>query len=120
MSNYLLLNDVDVSDLVKSLRIGYEVLQSDSAGRNANGDMVIDIVARKVKIYVTFRAMDNTEMTRVLEAIRNYVFRVEYLDPKTNTNVTVQCYPGTPEPEYYCILDNRVLYKEMSLNFIQI
>ena len=55
--SYLMLNGTDVSDLVKSLKVGYETLVSDDSGRNANGDTVIDIVNQKVKVYVTFRPM---------------------------------------------------------------
>jgi hypothetical protein len=42
------------------------------------------------------------------------------MDSKTNQMKTITCYTGTPEPEYYWILpDGRVLYKEMSINFIE-
>ena len=42
--SYLKINGTDVSDLVKSLKIGYETLVSDNSGRNANGDTVIDVI----------------------------------------------------------------------------
>ena len=64
--------------------------------------------------------MTDTEMANLLATFENYVINVTYRDSKTNSNKTITCYTGTPEPEYYCILDNRVLYKEMSLNFIQL
>ena len=118
--SYLMLNGTDVSDLVKSLKVGYETLVSDDSGRNANGDTVIDIVNQKVKVYVTFRPMDDKEMAKLLGAIENFVISVTYRDVKTNRNKTVTCYTGTPEPDYYFIHDNRVLYKEMNLNFIQL
>lgn len=117
---YLKLNDVDVSSYVKGLKVGYETLVSSDSGRNANGDTVIDVVNQKAKIYVVFRAMDDDEMSEVLSAISGYVIPVTYLDSKTNTLKTASCYHGTPEPEYYFILDNRILYKEMALNFIEL
>ena len=118
--SYLMINGTDVSDLVKGLKIGYETLVSDNSGRNANGDTVIDVINKKDKVYVTFRSMDDTDMAKLMAAINDYVVSVTYRDVKTNSNKTITCYTGTPEPEYYCILDNRVLYKEMSLNFIQL
>ena len=118
--SYLMLNGTDVSDLVKSLKVGYETLVSDDSGRNANGDTVIDIVNQKVKVYVTFRPMDDEEMAKLLAAIEDFVISVTYRDVKTNRNKTVTCYTGTPEPDYYFIHNNRVLYKEMNLNFIQL
>lgn len=118
--SYLMINNVDVSDLVKSMKVGYETLVSENSGRNANGDTVIDVINKKVKLYVTFRPMESDDMTELLSLIESYVFDVTYRDVKTNSNKTITCYSGTPEPDYYFIHDNRVLYKEMELNFIQL
>lgn len=118
--SYLMIGATDVSDLVKSLKVGYETLVSDNSGRNANGDTVIDVINKKVKLYVTFRPMDSSEMARLLGSIEDYVVNVTYRDSKSNSNKTISCYTGTPEPDYYFILDNRVFYKEMNLNFIEL
>lgn len=115
-----MISGIDVSDLVKSLKVGYETLVSDNSGRNANGDTVIDIINQKVKLQVTFRPMDSAEMARLLGAFEAYVVDVTYRDSKTNSNKTITCYTGTPEPDYYCILNDKVFYKEMNLNFIQL
>ena len=117
--SYLKINGTDVSDLVKGLRIGYETLVAENSGRNANGDTVLDIVNKKVKIYTTFRPMDKHEMSRLLSLFDDYIIPVEYRDSKTNALRTVICYTGSPEPEYYWIHGNDVLFKEMSLNFIE-
>lgn len=116
----LKINGTDVSHLVKALKPGYETLVSDKSGRNANGDTVVDVINKKVKLQVTFRPTTSTEMAQLLASIENYVVDVTYRDAKTNSNKTITCYTGTPEPEYYCILPGRVLYKEMGLNFIQL
>lgn len=118
--SYLTVNGVDVSDLVRSMKVGYETLVSDNSGRNANGDTVIDVINKKVKLQIIFRPMESDDMAKLLAAIESYVIDVTYRDSKTNSNKTITCYTGTPEPDYYFILDNRVLYKEMSLNFIQL
>ena len=116
----LRINGTDVSDLVKSLKVGYETLVSENSGRNANGDTVIDVINKKVKLYVVFRAMESADMARLLATLENYVIDVSYRDVKTNSTKTITCYTGTPEPDYYFIHDNRVLYKELNLNFIQL
>lgn len=117
--SYLSINGTDVSHLVKGLKIGYETLVADNSGRNANGDTVLDIVNRKVKLYVSFRPMNDSEMRTLLSSFANYVVNVTYRDSKTNGSKTIQCYTGTPEPEYYWILGNQVLYKAFDLNFIE-
>lgn len=117
--SYLKLNGTDVSQLVKGLKIGYETLVADNSGRNAKGDTVLDVINHKVKVYATFRPMDDTDMSKFLAAIDDYVIPVEFRDSKTNQLKTITCYCGTPNVEYYWILDRQVLYKEFSLNFIE-
>mgnify|MGYP007111659463 CR=1 FL=1 len=118
--SYLKINNTDISQYVQGLKIGYETLLAEGSGRNAAGDTVIDIINRKVKVYVTFRPMTGTEMQHFLSAIQDYVVNVTYLDSKTNALKTIQCYTGTPEPEYYSIHGNVVVYKAFSLNFIEL
>ena len=117
--SYLNINGTDVSHLVKGMKIGYETLVADNSGRNANGDTVLDIINRKIKVYVTFRPMDGSDMELLLSSFSGYVIPVTFRDSKTNTNKTITCYTGTPEPEYYWILNDQVLYREMQLNFIE-
>lgn len=116
----LSINGINVSNLVKGLKVGYETLVSDSSGRNANGDTVIDVINRKIKLQVTFRAMTDAEMKKLLSSIANYVVNVTYRDSKTNGNKTITCYTSTPEPDYLFILPGRVMYKEMGINFIEL
>lgn len=118
--SYLKINGTDISNYVKGLKIGYETLVADNSGRNANGDTVLDIINKKVKIYATFRPMDGDEMLHFLGTIEDYVVNVSYLDSKTNTIKTATCYTGTPEPEYYWVLNGKALYKEFNLNFIEL
>ena len=117
--SYLMINNTDISYLVKGLKVGYETLVSENSGRNANGDTVIDVINRKVKIYVSFRPMSNAEMYSFLNLIQDYVVEVSFLDGKTRALKTVSCYTGTPEPEYLMI-NNRILFKEFNLNFIEL
>lgn len=118
--SYLTINGYDASKLVKNLKVGYETLVSEDSGRNAAGNTVLDIINRKVKLYVTFRPMDGNDMSDLLSAIGPYVIDVSYRDSKTNTIKTITCYHGTPEPEYYWILNDQVLYREFSFNFIEL
>lgn len=119
MTNFKI-NGTDYSHLVASLKIGYETLVSDESGRNARGNMVIDIVSRKRKVYCTFRPMNQEEMEGLMAAISPYVVNVSYSDPETDALVTINTYTGTPEPEYYWTHDNYKLFKPLQLNFIEL
>lgn len=116
---YFKINDTDFSHLVSGLKVGYETLVSENSGRNANGDTVIDVINRKIKVYITFRHTTNSEMAQLLTAIDDYVVNVSFLNPQTNALSSITAYTGTPEPEYYTISD-KTIYKPMNLNFIEL
>lgn len=118
--NYLKINGTDFSSLISGLKIGYETLVSDNSGRNANGDTVVDVINRKIKLYATLRHTFQDEMESFLSAIESYVVEVSFLDSKTKALRTITAYTGTPEPEYYTIQPGNVIYKPMSLNFIEL
>jgi hypothetical protein len=116
---YFKINNVDFSNLVSGLKVGYETLVSDNSGRNANGDTVIDVINKKTKVYINFRHTTNDEMKSILNAIQNYVVNISFLDPTSGAMETITAYTGTPEPEYYTI-SNKTIFKPMSLNFIEL
>lgn len=117
---YLKINNQDFSHLVSGLKVGKETLVSDKSGRNANGDTVIDIINQKYKVYVTLRHTTDAEMQSFLNAIKDYVVTIEFLNPVTKQLEAISAYTGTPEPEYYTIQAKTILFKPMSLNFIQL
>lgn len=117
---YFKINNIDFSHLVSGLKIGYETLVSENSGRNANGDTVIDVVNTKRKVYTTLRHTTHEEMSEFLTAIQDYVVEVSFRNPTTGSLYTITAYTGTPEPEYYTIQSDMVIYKPMSLNFIEL
>lgn len=118
--SYLKINGTDFSSIVSGLKTGFETLVSDKSGRNAAGDTVIDIINKKIKVYVTLRHTTQEEMQSFMSAISDYVVTVEFLNPKTGALTSIRAYTGTPEPEYYTIQPSHTIYKPMSLNFIEL
>jgi hypothetical protein len=116
---YFKINNNDFSHLVLGMKVGYETLVSGESGRNAAGNTVIDIVNKKVKVYLTLRHTTNSEMEGFLGSIQDYVVDVSFLDPVSQEMRTITAYTGTPEPEYYTISD-RTIFKPLSLNFIEL
>lgn len=117
---YFKINGTDFSDLVSGLRVGYETLVSENSGRNASGNTVLDIINTKRKVYVTLRHTTDEEMSKFLTAIKGYVVEVSYRDPVTRALRSMTAYTGTPEPEYYTIQKNLVVYKPLNLNFVEL
>lgn len=116
---YFKINNIDFSHLVSGMKVGYETLVSENSGRNAAGNTVIDIVNKKIKVYITLRHTTNEEMNEFMSAIQDYVVNVSFLDPTTKALTTITTYTGTPEPEYYTISD-KTIFKPMSINFIEL
>lgn len=116
---YFVINDTDFSHLVSGMKVGYETLVSEDSGRNAAGNTVLDVINKKIKVYLTLRHTTADEMRGFLAAIQDYVVIVSFLDPITQKLTTIQAYTGTPEPEYYTI-SNKTIFKPLSLNFIEL
>lgn len=118
--NYFTINGVDYSGLVSKMKVGYETLISDNSSTNANGDTVFDIINTKRRLSITFRPMSDSEMNSLLTALEGFVVEVGFLNPKTKGIIIMNAYTNTPEPEFYTIQSNKVMYKSMSLNFIEL
>lgn len=116
---YFKIGSTDFSDKVKSMKVDMEVLVADNSGRDAAGNTFVDIVNRKYKLEMVFRPMNDTEMAALLNAVRDYVISVTFYEPRTRANKTITCYIGTPMPEFYTLQNGKILYKELSLNFIE-
>lgn len=101
------------------MKCDYETLLSEYSGRNAAGDNVVDIINRKWKINIVFCPMGQEEMRRLLQTIANYVVNVSFLNPRTGELTTIRAYTGTPSPDYYRIIEGKILYNAMPLNFIE-
>lgn len=117
---YFKINNKDFSHIVSGLKVGYETLVSDSSGRNAAGDTVIDVINKKIKLYITFRHTMEAEMRELLTAIEPYQVTVTFRNPLNGQLKSINTYTGTPEPEYYTIQANHVIYKPLALNFIEL
>ena len=72
--SYLIIENTDVSDLVKSLKVGYETLVSENSGRNANGDTVVDVINKKVP--VKFHAHRADDIFTALRLAKEFDIRV--------------------------------------------
>ena len=115
------IGNTDFSTYISGLKCGFETLLADNSGRNANGNTVIDIINHKDKIYITTKPLTDTQMAAFLSAINDFTVHISYMNPRTNTLKTnVHCYAGTPEPEFYRIINGKILYKPMNINFIEL
>lgn len=63
------------------------------AERNANGTMIIERIATKRKLELSWSFLDSSQVSQVLHAVSPVFFNVVYVDPQNN---------GTKTGTFYC------------------
>ncbi len=76
------------------LTVSVQTLDSGSSGRNANGDMVRDIIGRKTKLDVKWGPLNTAEVSLILRLIDAAFVTVRYLDPQEGGLITKTFYCG--------------------------
>lgn len=65
----------------KEYSVGIQAIDADSSGRNANGEMVRDVIAEKIKLTMKWGPLSDSEVSSILQAVKSNFFQVEYPDP---------------------------------------
>lgn len=116
---YFMINDIDFSHYVKSLKV--KTSNSYNAQTNAAGDTVVDLINKKHEIEVGIIPLTETDMAPLLAAIDNFTVLISYRDPRTNELFQrMLCIIPEDEVDYYTIQINKVMYNELTLNFIEL
>ncbi|MCH4169418.1 MAG: hypothetical protein LKF42_09195 [Streptococcaceae bacterium] len=120
MSGSLLINGVSVKT-PRKFQVSYQTIDADSSGRNANGDMVRDIIAQKVKIELEWGPLDDTTASTILLAVKTKFFTVTYPDAETGGQVTKTFYSGDRSLPSYSWNDNfsKIKWESFTANFIE-
>ena len=104
--------------------IDLELQPIDSAERNAQGDLLIDEITLKLKLVVNWSTLSGGMANRLMAALRNNrIGLLSYFDISTNSMQTINVYYGAGAAVSYFLFDDdlsRQLYKDVSVNFIQI
>ncbi|ODJ54791.1 DUF6711 family protein [Brochothrix thermosphacta] len=105
----------------KSFVVGLQDIDNDSSGRNANGKMVRDVIAKKVKLDIEWGPLSDSEASAILSRINGSFFSVNYPDPLAGGQVTKTFYAGDRTIPSYSWNDK---YKSMkwegvTVNFIE-
>jgi hypothetical protein len=95
------------------------IMDISKAERNANGTMIIERVATKRKLELSWNYLSQQNLSLVLTAISPVFFTVEYIDPQLGGLKTGTFYAGDrncPTVKY----TNGVLeYKDVKFNLIE-
>src|SRR5437763_1310277 len=73
-------------------QIGVQDLSN--AQRNAQGTMIIERIATKKTLTLSYAFLNATDLSTILQAVAPTFYNVTYIDPVTNSNVTSSFYCG--------------------------
>ena len=123
-NDYFEINGVPFSNLVfkGGMKVDYETLVADTSGRNAQGDMTVDVINHKYKVGVTFRPLTPTELLGIMNAISNYVVSIKFMDPRTGDVIpnAISCYTSTPSVTWNTLVPGKARTNTFTINFIQL
>ena len=119
---YFKIGSTDFSSLVAKggLKVDYETLVADTSGRNAQGDMTVDVINHKYKVSVTFIPCTPTQVKSIFDAIATYVVTIYFQNPKTNSLTSISAYTSTPSITWNTLATGLAQTSPFTINFIQL
>jgi hypothetical protein len=100
-----------------SFKVG--IMDISSAERNAKGTMLIDRIAQKRKIEVSWKELEPKKLSEILKLINSTYFFVKYPDPMTGEFETKTFYVGDREIPMYSFINGKPVWIDISFNFIE-
>jgi hypothetical protein len=97
---------VGIQDLVK-------------AERNANGKMIMERIATKDKIDLSWNYLTPAQLSQIMSAVSALFFTVTYTNPVTNTERTATFYKGDVTAPIMDFINGNLRYKGVKFNVIE-
>lgn len=117
--SYFKIGNKDFSACVNELKVKKEA--NYNAMTNAAGNTVIDYINSKRTIAVGIIPLTDAAMVELLQAIDGINVSISFHNPVTNAlEENVNCIITENEIEHYTIQAGKVLYKALSLEFIEL
>lgn len=95
------------------------IMDISKAERNTNGTMIIERIATKVKLEMSWKYVTAEDLSTILTAVDPVFFEVTYLDPKSNSNLTKTFYCGDRTAPMMDYIDGVPRYKDLKFSLIQ-
>lgn len=105
----------------KEFSVSISDIDADSSGRNANGEMVRDVIAQKTKISIKWGPLSDVEISNILQKINKPFFVVVYPDPQIGRQRSKTFYAGDSTMPSYSWNDKfqAMKWENLSINLIE-
>ena len=98
----------------------YGIQDISNAERVANGDIVIDRIATKGKIFLKFAHLTRDELSLLLGAVSPVSFEVQFEDPLTESIVTSTYYVGDRKMGIFRYVNDEPIWMNVVFNLIEV
>jgi hypothetical protein len=95
------------------------IMDLSKAERNANGTMIIERIATKRKLELSWKYLSQQEMSLILTAISPVFFSVEYIDPQEGGLKTGTFYAGDRNCLAFRYKTGVLEYKDIKFSLIE-
>ena len=95
------------------------IMDLSKAERNARGTMIIERIATKRKIELSWNYLSKDDLSRVLRLVSSVFFTVEYIDPQDNVIKTGTFYCGDRTAGALDYRNGVMRYKDIKFNLIE-
>jgi len=112
----LVIDGVEMPD-PSGMEIG--IMDISKAERNARGTMIKELIATKRKIDISWEVLNQTQMSKVLNAVNKNFFQVTYTDPVTANERTGTFYVGDRKLAVLKYQNGVPLYKNFAFSVIE-
>lgn len=89
------------------------------AERNARGDMIIERIATKRKLELSWNYLSQTDLQQLLQLVSLVFFSVNYPDPQTGTVQTGMFYCGDRSTGALDYQNGKVRWKDIKFNLVE-
>lgn len=95
------------------------IMDLSKAGRVASGLLMIERIATKRKIELSWSYLEKKELSDLLTLVSPTFFDVEYIDPQSDTIKTGSFYCGDRTVESLDYRNGQIRYKNIRFNLIE-
>ena len=96
------------------------VMDISKAERNATGKMIIERIAVKRKLFITYSYITAADAAKVLKLVAPTYYTVTYFDPLANQMQSIQVYCGDRQLGMIDYQNGVPRYKDFSFNLIEL
>lgn len=95
------------------------VMMISKAERNASGYMIIEKIATKRKLTISYSYLSAGQLSTLLQKLDTTSFSVTYLDPQTGSDRTAQFYSGDRNVGMVSFVNGIPVYKDLKFDLIE-